>query len=310
MIASNPHSVRTRYLWERLVVRHFAANWRCEARDDTVTTAVVDAMCLYVDDSGTRNPDYSGTLPSHGHDWFGMGGILVRQADENAIRAKHETLCEKWNITYPLHSAEIRSRSKNFKWLGTLASDRFSEFMSDITDLATSCELTAVACVIDRPGYNARYRDKYGRQRWSLCKTAFHIVVERAAKFARERGHPLRVFVEKSDKDTDTRLRRYYDDMRAIGHPFESENASGYTPLSAAEFSATLYEFKTKDKKSPPIQLADICLWPMCIGGYDPMNAPYVALKKSGTLIDCKVAPEDLPIRGIKYSCWELQVRG
>ena len=267
-------------------------------------TAVVDAMCLYLDDSGTRHPDYAGTLPSHGHDWFGMGGVLLREADEDALRAKHATLCQKWSITYPLHSAEIRSRSKRFTWLGTLVADRFSEFMAD---LATSVELTAVACVIDRPGYNARYRDKYGRQRWSLCKTTFNIVVERAAKFARERGSPLRVFVEKSDKETDKRLRGYYDEMRATGHPFDSGNASKYSPLTAAEFAATLYDFKVKDKTSPPMQVADLCLWPMCIGGYDPTNTPYVALKAAGTLIDCKIPLEEIAARGIKYSCWELQ---
>lgn len=270
--------------------------------------AVVDAMCLYLDDSGTRHPDRAGALPSHGHDWFGMGGVLVRQADEDGLRARHAALCQKWNIGYPLHSSEIRSRSKRFTWLGTLAPEQLAEFMSDVTALATSPELTAVACVIDRPGYNARYRDRYGRQRWSLCKTTFHIVVERAAKFARERGCVLRVFVEKADRDTDLRLRGYYDELRAIGHPFDAGNASRYAPLAAAELHKTLYEFRTKAKTSPPMQLADVCLWPMCIGGYDPANIPYRALHAAGTLIDCKIPPDEVASRGIKYSCWELEV--
>jgi hypothetical protein len=131
-------------------------------------------------------------------------------------------------------------------------------------------------------GLQRAHRDKYGRQRWSLCKTTFNIVVERTAKFARERGSPLRVYVEKSDRETDKRLRGYYDELRAAGH-------------------------KTKDKTSPPMQVADLCLWPLCIGGYDAANKADAALKAAGTLIDCKIPLDEVAARGIKYSCWELQ---
>lgn len=264
-------------------------------------------MCLYLDDSGTRHPDRTGTLPAHGHDWFGIGGVMMREADEDAVRARHACFCQKWNITTPLHSAEIRARSKNFKWIGSLPDEKQKEFMGDLGALATSLELTAIACVVDRPGYNHRYVAKYGRERWSLCRTAFMIVVERAAKFSRERGAPLRVYVERADKETDKRLKGYYDEMRSSGHPFNPGTSSKYAPLTPDEFKATLYDFKTKDKTSPPMQLADLCLWPVCIGGYDPTNIPYVAMKSAGMLIDSKMPPDSIPFRGIKYSCWDLE---
>jgi hypothetical protein len=141
-----------------------------------------------------------------------------------------------------------------------------------------------------------------------LCKTAFTVVVERSAKFARDSGRKLRIYVEKSDKTTDRLLRDYYDELRTTGHPFDVASASKYVPLTPAELRETLYEFKTKDKSSPLMQVADVLLWPMCIGGYDPSNRSYIALKDAGTLIDCKLAPEELPHKGIKYSCWDLEL--
>jgi hypothetical protein len=134
------------------------------------------------------------------------------------------------------------------------------------------------------------------------------VVVERTAKFARDNGCLLRVHVEKSDRKTDRMLLGYYDDLRTHGHPFDVVNASKYRPLGAAELRETLYEFRTKDKSSPLIQIADIVLWPMCIGGYNPDNRSYTALRTAGTLIDGKLAPEDVPHRGIKYSCWDLEL--
>jgi len=161
--------------------------------------------------------------------------------------------------------------------------------------------------VIDRPGYNERYQAKYGDQRWLLCRTAFSIVVERAAKYAQKLGCRLRVNVERSDKTVDARLRRYYDELRGEGPPFNADSSAKYVPLDARAFAENLYEFQTKNKTSPLMQIADICLWPMCIGGYDPDNKSYVALRTAGALVDSKLLPEEIPSGGIKYSCWDLQ---
>lgn len=224
-----------------------------------------------------------------------------------AVRARHAQFCSKWGFAHPIHSSEIRACAKNFAWVGELEPARKAEFLNELGALATSAELTAVACVVDRPGYNHRYRALYGRERWSLCRTAFLIVVERAVKFARASSCRLCVYVEKSDKKTDKIVNGYYDELCANGLPFNRENSSRYTPLSASEMRETLLEFKPKAKSSPLMQLADLCLWPMCIGGYDPANRAFVALREAGTLIDCKVAASDVASCGIKYSCWDLR---
>lgn len=47
-------------------------------------------MNLYLDDSGTRNPDrVPGQVPKHGYDWFGIGGVMLRDKDEDVFRAAH-----------------------------------------------------------------------------------------------------------------------------------------------------------------------------------------------------------------------------
>jgi hypothetical protein len=93
---------------------------------------------------------------------------------------------------YPLHSVEIRHSSHAFSWLKRGA-DEYEKFMRDLSRFLTTIDLVGLACVVDRPGYDARYREKYGRRQWHLCQTAFSVVVERAAKYARDSGRKLRV---------------------------------------------------------------------------------------------------------------------
>jgi hypothetical protein len=274
---------------------------------------VADVLNLYLDDSGTRNPDRNpdDKLPAHGHDWFGLGGVMVREAEERPIREAHADLYSKWQafgMAGPLHSSEIRAKTDGFRWLRRLSPEQLTEFYGDVTKLATRPELTTIACVIDRPGYNRRYRATYGNKRWLLCKTAFSIVVERAAKYARRLGCKLRVNVERGDKTVDALLKSYYDELRGNGQPFNADTSAKYAPLAASELARTLHEFQKKNKSSPPMQLADLCLWPVCIGGYDQGNVTYVELRKAGALIDCKISPEDVPTCGIKYSCWDVVV--
>ena len=219
------------------------------SRYSLIASILVAVMNLYLDDSGTRNPDRSpGQVPGHGYDWFGIGGIMLRDEDEDVFRAAHAALRTKWKITGPLHSSEIRSKTDGFRWLRGLPPETQTEFIADITALATRPELTVIACVIDRPGYNHRYLLKYGRDRRDLCKTAFSIVVERSAKYARDLGCRLRVNIERSDKKTDRLIHGYYDELRGKGHPFDARSAAKYGPYVATDFAETLYEFRTKDK--------------------------------------------------------------
>jgi hypothetical protein len=161
----------------------------------------------------------------------------------------------------------------------------------------------------DRPGYNARYLKKYGRQRWSLCKSAFNISVERAAKYARGIGCRLRVLPERCNKKEDRVLRTYYEELKTKGLPFAPETSDKYRPLTTAELSAILYEFKLKAKTSPMAQLADLFLWPMCMGGYRTDNRPYKRLLEDDKLIECELPYEDREMLATKYYCFDLVKR-
>ena len=267
-----------------------------------------NVMHFYMDDSGTRHPDHKpGRRPAHGHDWFGVGGVLIRQEDEVAAHAVHAAFRKRWDLSAPLHSADIRSKSKGFAWLGTVPSEKRETFLEELYQLMAGLPAVGIACVIDRPGYNLRYKERYAGSRWMLCKTAFSIAVERAAKHARGEGLKLRVFVERGDRKTDRNIVGYYETLRTEGMPFNPETSGKYAPLSADEIRETLYECRMKEKSSPLIQLADLYLWPICIGGYDPANRTYSRLRDDGKLIDCLLPAEAVPTQGIKYSCWELE---
>jgi hypothetical protein len=259
-----------------------------------------------MDDSGTRAPNRE-LLPfnKNTREFFALGGVLIHEEAEGAARRLYDDFCTRWSISYPLHSVEIRHGQERFAWLGR---DRFERdrFMSDLTRTLLSLDIIGLACVIDRPGYDARYREQYGHRQWHLCQTAFAIAVERAAKYARKIDRKLRILPERTSKVDDDRLARYYDDLRTSGPPFAMSSSAQYSPLTADEFSKTLYEIRFKTKSSPMAQIADLYLWPIALAGYEPRNRPYVALQSSGRLIESRLSPSQLEVCGSKYSCFEL----
>lgn len=261
---------------------------------------------FYMDDSGTRAPNRE-PLPYNrsAREFFALGGVLIDEEAEAAARQLYGDFCTRWSISYPLHSVEIRHRRERFSWL---ARDRFERdrFMSDLSRTLLSLDILGLACVIDRPGYDARYREHYGHRQWHLCQTAFAIAVERAAKFARNMDRKLRVLPERTSKVDDDRLARYYDDLRTSGPPFAKTSSTRYSPLTANEFRETLYEIRFKTKSSPMTQVADLYLWPIALAGYEPGNRPYVALQSSGRLIESRLSSSQLEVGGSKYSCFEL----
>lgn len=265
---------------------------------------------LYLDDSGTRHPSKKpGRMPAHGCDWFALGGILVQDEDENRARNLHAAFVAKWGFTVPLHSSEIRSRNEGLLWLRGKTEDERNAFYEDLYCLMRDAPVIGIACVIDRPGYNKRYAEKYAENRWMLCKTAFSVVVERAAKFAISQGRRLRVLPEKCNKPEDTALRAYYNELKTAGLPFDGANSGKYAPLSREQFTSTLYDLRFKEKSSPMAQLADLFLWPVCMGGYHLGNRPYQRLMGDKKLIECFLPETDHAMLASKYSCFEGVVR-
>lgn len=230
----------------------------------------------------------------------------MRDSDLQQANAQIDAFRVRWPEMgkEPLHSVDIRGRRGAFRWLQSASAERKTRFFDDVTRLMTCLPVTVLACVIDRPGYNQRYKELYGRERWTLCKTAFTIAVERAAKFAHHEGRRLRIYVEQSDKKTEGKLRGYYDEMRLAGLPFDGATSAKYQPLAADALARTLLEFKVKTKASRLMQIADVALWPACMGGYLPENVPYVALRDSGRLLDAHCTPAN-GLLGIKYSCFD-----
>lgn len=87
-----------------------------------------------------------------------------------------------------------------FSWLKN--PEKAVAFFADLGKFLTSLPVTGIAAIIDRPGYIARYVEKYAGEPWLMDKTAYAILVERAAKFVRSKALTLRIFYEESGKDT------------------------------------------------------------------------------------------------------------
>jgi hypothetical protein len=259
-----------------------------------------------MDDSGSRRPNHKPEAFRPGQcQHFALGGVLLKEEDRPAIREAHATFCAKWNINYPLRSFDIRRKTKKFKWLND--SDSVNEaFLVDLEEFLLALPVLGIACVIDRPGYDARYRLKYGRQQWHLCQTAFCIVVERACKHALRADRKLRIFPERSTAEEEDRLTDYFHMLRDTGMPFDARRSGRYRPTGAEQFSDLLYEIRHKHKGSAAMQVADLYLWPMAQHGYYPFNAPYQKLRDAGKLIECGLSRRECEVLGSKYSCFEL----
>jgi hypothetical protein len=258
-----------------------------------------------MDDSGSRDPDRNRATDPSVVDWFGLGGIIVREDDIETLEAQVLDFRARWpNPSAPLHSWEIRARKQGFAWLRNTSTAKQSRFLGELTDLMCSLPIVVHASVVDRPGYNRRYMTEYGPRRWSLCRTAFKIAVERAAKFASLHEARLRVYVEQSDRPNEARLRGYFNSLRVDGPPFNAQTSSIYAPLSADALAKTLLEFRIKTKGSIAMQVADLALWPVCKGRYNPDNQSLISLTTSGRLIDAHCTPEN-GLLGIKYSCFD-----
>ena len=93
--------------------------------------------------------------------------------------------------------------------------------------------------------------------------------------------------------------------ITSIGQPFDPNTSEKYRPLAPDEFKQTLLEFAPRRKESPMAQLADLYLWPICMGGYNKANRPYKRLFDDGKLIECIITPDLHEERATKYSCFD-----
>jgi len=141
-----------------------------------------------------------------------------------------------------------------------------------------------------------------------MCKTAYCILIERAAKYAYSQDRRLRVFFEESGEKEDRDVIAYTKAMKSEGMPFDPDTSSGYSSLSAKEIrEIVLGDPRRRTKKVPMMQISDLVLYPMAKGGYDRGYGPYASLVEGKKLIDAHIKPCDRPTLGIKYSCFDTQ---
>lgn len=235
-----------------------------------------------------------------------MGGILIRAEEVEAANAALNDLRARHGITAPFHSTKMRSRKKDWAWLGLESERKRAESLyADLTDFLCSINGHATACVVHRPGYEARYSHYPVHERWQICKSAYTILVERMAKISCKENRRLSVYVEETGKNEDSAIRSYHRDLRNIGMSFNPETSGKYAPLAADCFSSTLLEKPNFFKKSSLMgQVADLLLYPIVKGRYDPSYGPYCELKSARRLICDTLAPEHTHL-GIKYYCFD-----
>jgi len=270
-----------------------------------------DTYHLYVDESGTRHPDrHRGLKEDAPGGWFGLGGLLIRDSDEQGAKDRIAAFRQRWPELRgaPFHSSEIRNATDRFLWLTSVSATRREAFFDELSELIRGLPIHCIACVVDRDGYNRRYMPEFGQRRWKLCKTAFSILLERSAKYALHRQAKLRVYVERSDKKTDNQMRAYYETLREEGLPFDAARSAQYRPLTQEMFKSTLYEFRLKDKASDLMQIADLVLWPLCANGYYEEVRAYAALLEAKQLVECLCEP-GIDLAGTKYSCFEAVIK-
>lgn len=262
---------------------------------------------LYFDDTGSREPNgkFDSTTPrADGFNCFGLGGVIIRDEDIGEVYRMYREFCDAWNIDYPLHSSKIRGRRGKFAWLK--GSKSSGKFLNELRDFLIEIPVLGTACVIDRPGYRKRYEGQYQGHLWSMCKTAFSILIERSAKFADKHNRQLEVFHEMSGKKEDRDIRSYMKELKQFGSPFSTESSSAYRPLQPADYRRiVLGEPQQRTKNTPMLQIADLFLYPIAKGKYDKDYRSYCDLLNNGKLINSALSEEEISSLGVKYSCFD-----
>ena len=263
---------------------------------------------LHIDDTGSRRLDRLSATANQYPTWFALGGVLVATAQEQECKRLYGDFKAAWpDLTGPLHITDMRARRRDFAWLERLSDDDQKRFWHHYHEFLGSLPLVGHACVIHRPGYlNRGYGQRAGEAKWNLCRTAFNIVVERAAKYASSHGGRLRVEYEGSDRDTDQAIRGYFALLKnGNGLGFDKVSEAKYEPIDPGRLGGILIDLERKDKRSKLMQIADSFVYAMARGRYEPSLDIYKALRDSGRIVDDCLQPTDQAVMGVKYSCFD-----
>ena len=255
-----------------------------------------------MDESGSPKPN-----PRDSASYFAVGGVLIQHKDESSIRLQIADFKQRWEIdeSVPLHGNEIRSRKKNFAWLGLRSEDEQNKFLQDLTATIIQCPIIVHGCVVSRKGYLDRYLARYGSNTWEMMKSAFSILLERVSKYVVLQGGEVIVYFEKAGKKEDKLITSYFNDLRVSGAPFSSETSTKYAPLTSNQMQQVLTGIEGKSKNNPILQIADLCLYPVAKSREQPQNRAFQELTQHQKLVDTVLTPDDLEKIGIKYYCFD-----
>jgi hypothetical protein len=278
----------------------------------TASAALSPVMHLYLDETGARHPDRAAAVSKHGCDWFAIGGLLINEEDIDHAKAELAAFLSGWpQIRSPLHLTDMRSEHKGFAWLGKLDVEERSRFWSEYRRFLARVKVAGTACVIDRPGYVARgYGKREGDAKWLLCRSAFDIVIDRAAKFADLKKRRLRVFYERADPVTDKLIEGYFRNIKIGGLAFDEQTSAKYAPLSQVQLAHLLIGIEGKDKQNKILQIADSYLYAIARGSYQRKFDIYRKIAESGKLVTSQVDGSKASVIGVKTYCFELVKKG
>ena len=265
-------------------------------------------LTFYMDESGNRLPDKKPDRGRENRDWFAFGGYLIANEDKDDARARWRAFVDEWNIVHPFHISDMLNETKRWGWLSRISEAKRATFWNDYRTLLSSIRALGQACVIDRPGYVARgYLQQHGANRWLLCRTAFDIAIERAAKYARSRDRKLSVVFE-SDPAYNPVVEGYFQDLKAKGLGFAPATSGKYNPLTQQEFAETLSTIEYKDKSSRLLQIADSYVYSIARGKYDRFFHLWRDLRDNHRIINFALGDNDaIKAMGIKYSCFDAK---
>lgn len=246
---------------------------------------------LYVDETIIPNHGKNDAFErKDGINCFAYGGILVKKEDISDIVEKYKKLCEKWNITYPLHSCEIRGRNGHFAWL--LSKEKKNRFLKDLNDFLISINIICFGSVVDKDGYKEKVKN---RSQWPIKKVSYFYLLERVVKYVDYLGGKLDISLEKINNKIESNIKYYTRKISDTGMFFNKENVFLKTDIIVS------LDFKPKENLFE--QIADLCVYVIAKHGYVDKYIAWDSLYKNKKIIDSILLDKEVGDKGIKYYC-------
>lgn len=259
---------------------------------------------FYMDETGNRHHDKKADASRINKDWFAFGGVIVRSEDAENMKQSVRDFGSRWRLRTPAHITDMLAQKKGFAWLGTRSQEEVEKFWDDWRRVLCDSPAIGLGCVIDRPGYVKRgYLESYN-DKWLLCRSAFDIAVERAAKIARLEDRKLHIVFE-SDPAMNDKVKSYFQNLKTNGLAFDGERSNRYAPLTKEQFAETLGRIDHKPKEHPILQIADSYIYAIARHKYEQRYWLWRHLRDRKRIADFAVPDGMSKTLGVKHYCFD-----